>query len=80
MLAYAGKCLGELTGKVLQNAICIVFYFLCECPPLLPQSGFDTPRGAWFGFLLYGKLMSERENQMKKGVVYMFSIAKLYSA
>lgn len=25
MLAYAGKCLGELTGKVLQNAVCIVF-------------------------------------------------------
>lgn len=45
-----------------------------------PKSGFNASRGVWFGFLLYGKWKSGRENQMEEGFVYIFSIAKLYSA
>lgn len=67
MLAYAGKCLGKLTGKVLQNAGCIVLLF----PACLPSSApselhFVHSREAWPGFLLYERGLSGRESQKEE--------------
>jgi len=48
MLAYAGKCLGEFTGKALQNATCIVFFISCASALLCsPKSGFNASSLVW---------------------------------
>lgn len=51
MLTYAGKRLGELTGKVLQNVICIVFLFPVWVPSsAAPKVGLTHQRESGLDF------------------------------